>query len=318
MTTPGTPRYRTWFLIAAGGVILPLLIVAGFFAGKSFREASRSESETSPPTATQDPEVEIKFLAEDLKAKDPEKRVNALIRLAEFGGKANIVGKQVVEAMLDKVPAVRNAAVDTIEKIDPIIHRQVVTIISGKNASIALSELKSLGNRAKIALPILFELVTKADKVADPEEQPLLIDSIASIAPKDERLATVILNYVRTPLKSVPVRQPAPITNLVFRYRVFNHHLIAKRDIGLKYLDIIDAKSEVKMDALVSALKVEVADSLDNEVEELNSVYILPVITALAGYGKDAALALPTLKKLSLLPDVSLRQATTEAIKKIE
>jgi hypothetical protein len=360
-------RNRTWLFVTVGGVGLLLLVIVGFFAGKSLRETRRSDTkprdlETAqadslrpgvPPDSARDTspvglpfkkdivrkkgpsdpagetplvpatvpvpmsvEADIKLLANDLKAAEPAQRIKALERIAPYAAAANIVGEQVVAAMEDTVPAVRDAAAETLEKVNPTVYPHVFTLIRGENKRGAITELGKLGDRARITLPLLFSLLAKAE--ADPtgplgplltEVQRLpspgmpprapntLIDVIAQIAPKDRRLATIILDYVKTPRT-----RPAPA-----KFGPQRTGLGSKRGIGMRYLGLVDAGTADKVNVLVSALE-----------DEADGGNVYPVITAIEGYGKDAAPALPLLKKMKLSSDDRLRRAATEAVKKVE
>jgi hypothetical protein len=69
----------------------------------------------------------------------------------------------------------------------------------------------------------------------------------------------------------------------------------------------------------LSAIDADTADKVKAPVAAMgDGVLILDVVKALEGYGRDAAPALPLLRKLRLSPDDAIRNAATDAIKKIE
>ena len=77
-----------------------------------------------------------------------------------------------------------------------------------------------------------------------------------------------------------------------------------KRVEAIKFLSVIETTPEEKVKAALAALE--------------DGHGARQVIAALENMGKDAASALPALKKLKLSPDDAIRKAVTKAIEKIE
>ncbi len=236
----------------------------------------------------------IWLLTVDLKAKEPAKRIRALEQIATYKGEANIVGDQLIAAMIDKTPAVQVAAAEALEKVNPKVQKHVFTILFGMSKWGAIDELGKLGSDAAIALPMLFHFIANPKLLP---EAPLgfappgpggfvksnhaayspLFATVSRIAPKDKRFAALVLEAVKQP---------------------------ELRRLGIHHLNTIEAETADKVKALVVALG-------DGES-------IFDVMTALEGYGKKAAPALPLLKKLKLSTKDTIREAARRAVEKIE
>jgi hypothetical protein len=151
--------------------------------------------------------------------------------------------------------------------------------------------LGELGSDAAITVPLLLYLngnpalwVTGKPKTGKYHED--LLPTIAKIAPKDKRFATAVLGAIML---------PNPRGDRALRER---------RVAALAQLNVIAATTGEKVEALVAALEDDQA--------------AVEVIQALQGYGKDAAPALPALKKLKQSPIDAVRNAAITAIAKIE
>ena len=235
----------------------------------------------------------IRLLAVDLRAKEAATRSKTLVQIAAYGAEANIVGEDLIVAMLDKIPAVQIAASEALEKVNPKVQKHAFTILFGTDKWGAVIELGTLGADATIALPMLYQMIANIRVVpgapgpggiARPfsvslgaHERNVLFAAVAQIDPKGKRFTAVVLEAVKTP----PLRL-----------------------LGLSYLNTIEAETADKVKVLVVALG-------DGES-------IFHIIEALEKYGKEAAPALPLLKKLKLSANDSLREAAKNAVDKIE
>ena len=229
----------------------------------------------------------IRLLAKDLKDPLPEKRIKALEQLATYGAEANIVGADLIEAMRDANPTIRDTASETFEKVNPKLHPHVFTIIRGMNKYTAVLELSQMGSDATMAVPLLYHWIDHPGDYGDRfgGRRRRLLDAIAAIDPGDARLSMTVLTAIS--------RRVAP-----------NSEGQNDRQWALEHLSRVSATKADKVKALVAALD--------------DGVLILAVIEALGRYGRDAAPALPALKKLKLSADDFIRMAAIEAIKRIE
>ncbi len=226
-------------------------------------------------------EETIRALAKDLK--DPAKKIKTLERLATYGAEANIVGEELIEAMTDPVAEVRNAAAEALEKVNPKVYPHVFTMLHGQQTMVAFSRLEAMGSDAAIVVPLLLAWYEKPASILRTNfaQSTPMIGQIAKIAPKNKRLATIVLSLVAGPYTNLPS---------------------ALRAEGLQLLDQIEASTAEKVNALLPGLA-------EGDIS---------VIRTIGKYGADAKPALPLLKKLKFSPNDGIRDAATEAIKRIE
>jgi hypothetical protein len=194
--------------------------------------------------------------------------------------------------MADPDPTVRDAAAETLEKVNPKVHPHVFTILRGMNKLAAITALGRLGSDAAITVPLL--LWCNRPEVAEGFYLGNTLPVIAKIAPKDKRFAAVVLAQLTAPLAAGGLARS---------------NQVARRMWALEQLKIIDVEPAEKVKALILVLD----DDKDATASET-----VPLITALQVFGKDAKPALPLLKKLKLSSDDAIRRAATEAVKKIE
>lgn len=259
----------------------------------------------APSPAALTLEGRIRVVARDLKDPQPEKRIKALETLATYGPDAEIVGAEIIEAMRIGPQAVRDAASEAFEKINPKVHAHVFTIIRGTNKANAVQSLARMRRLAKVAVPLLHQCaespsdfgllhigaeyrvdLIEFDVLRRTFAQRFVIDAIIEIDPADGKINDVILSTIRQKLTSS------------------DHAGISERIWALQRLHKIGAPATDKIKALVTALDDGVGSPL--------------VIDALAGFGREAAPALPMLKKLKLSPDDNVRAKAAAAIARIE
>jgi HEAT repeat protein len=142
-------------------------------------------------------------LANGLKASEPEERVKTLYKIAAFERNGDAVGEQVIEAMQDKIGAVRTAASETLSRINPKVHPHVVAILREKNKREAIQALGELGDGAVIAVPLLLHcnddvFFWGGGKPKAGQFYEDLFPVIAKIAPADRRFSAAVLSYVST------------------------------------------------------------------------------------------------------------------------
>jgi hypothetical protein len=241
-------------------------------------------------------------LAKDLTVAEPAKRIKALERIAAHGREANIIGDQLIEAMEDNEPPVRDLAAETLEKVNPEVYPHVFTILRGQHKVDAIQALGNMGNKAEIAVPLLLKCQNKRGE-KNTIYYSIAIDIfpiVAMIAPKDKRFAQAVLTYIAIRSDQKRIWPGAAVR--AGKASLSPHPRLS----GLHQLNVIDADLVEKVKALIAAL----------EDEDLR--FHLQVITALQEFGSDAKPALTILKKLKLCSNDAVRKAATEAIKKIE
>jgi TPR repeat protein len=242
---------------------------------------------------------ELLSLAADLKSREAATRIAALERLTALGSEANLAGEELIEALSDPEPRVRKAASAGLEKVNPKVHPHVMTILGGADPVAGLEGLRKVGPDAAIAVPLVIHLIDHPPLRIPPNGTKLapvplgdIYAVLAGIGPKDRRVATIILGAVarRVPRNDAP--EPTRVgPGLEVRLR------------ALRQLERIEAGTDEKVKALVAAL-----DDGWGTVE---------VVHALEVMRKDAAAALPALKKLKDSPSEAVRKAAAQAVEKI-
>jgi HEAT repeat protein len=249
----------------------------------------------------------LKLLGEALKAKEPEDRIKALWKISEFGADGNVLGEQVIEAARDKVGAVRDAALETLEKINPKVHAHVFVIFRGEGKMAAMTALGELGSDAAITVPLLLYCNDNPEVwgVKPKDGYQDLFPIIAKIAPKDKRFAAAVLSYIVGPQPKVDVGIEHRFSG-VYAYPIKDtkRFQLERRTAGIAQLKVIEATTADKVWALVDAMD--------------DGIGLLDVIKTLEGFGADAKSALPALKKLKTSPDAEIRNTAITAIARIE
>jgi len=142
------------------------IAAAATAAAKAREEADKAEEAARLREA-------ILALVKDLNAKEPADRIKALEKIAAYGTAANIIGEHLIGAMIDPVPEVRDAAAGALEKVNPTVYPHVFTLLRGQFKATALTALGKLGDKAKITLPLLFDLLAKSDAALATPPTPL-------------------------------------------------------------------------------------------------------------------------------------------------
>jgi hypothetical protein len=227
-------------------------------------------------------------LIKGLRSKKTEERTAAIEKLGELGSQARPAGAALVEyGVLDPSPTIREAAAAALEKIDPEVQRQVVTLVfdgDRNNWYQAVDALKVAGSRAKAAMPALKfhyrQLMTgqRRDYTGG-----AVLAAMVAISPDDKEVVETVIRLISQPSDG----------------RMLGR-LSLTQEQALELLAHVKADAKKK----AAALTVALADPSwrANAAMELGKL------------GPDAKDALPTLTKLKLDPDQQVRQAATTAI----
>ncbi|MBM3981234.1 MAG: hypothetical protein FJ304_13285 [Planctomycetes bacterium] len=238
-----------------------------------------------------DAEKALAPLVKNLKSKKVQDRMEALDKLSKIGEKALPVSASVVEAMMDNNASVREAAAECLERVDPTIHKHVVSLLYDKNELVqerAVASLAKLGSDAKGAAPAL-----RARYAASTNRAPNFdaLEALLKVTPNDPVITNEVLRLVG---------QPPPNPNDFFAGQITN----LSREIGLKHLNSLDVPVAKKVTALIAALSDPTAR--------------VDAVQRLGKLGADAKAALPALMKLKLDNNVNVRDAVNKAIAAIK
>jgi HEAT repeat protein len=234
-----------------------------------------------------------------LKSKRIKTRLKALEAIGEMGEKACDASSAVVLALLDSNKALNDAGLDTLEKINPDIHKHILTMIVDNlenNKVQAAEALGKLGARAKPTIPFLIRFYQLQVAQYNHSFDEAILTALKTIDPKDKSVQTVILYAVRFSRTSVRPDNPN------FVYDSFTRQLAITMTLDLIKQEIIKPKLAVK--PLVSAL-----------TDPQNRI---AAIQALGSLGVEAGGAIPILTRLKKDQNAEIRKAATAALKKIK
>ncbi|MDY3557604.1 hypothetical protein R5W23_000131 [Gemmata sp. JC673] len=264
------------------------------------RPVRSEELPPPPPTASVVPrEDTIKQLGQELRTSKPADKLKALNHLAGYGTEANTVGEELIEAMADPTPEVRDLASEVFEKVNPKVHQHVFTVLRGMNKPGALLALGELRTDAKVAVPLILNC-------QETQGASFIFPILAKISPQDKRFAASVLSLVSNPPPEVIRKAGTAYTS---GRAALDFHA------GLEHLSVIEASTSDKVSALVKGLQ-KTEGRTDEIYRTTSDTHLL--IAQLQKYKGDAKQALPLLKKLKLSRNDQVRQAATKAIKEIE
>ena len=212
-----------------------------------------------------------------LRSKKPAERIEALDQLAQLGEKAQAATSLIVTMMMDNTPAIREASAACLEKVDPKLHKHVVTILYDKsdaNVTSAEEALGKLGERAEGAVPALKyrwsrEVADAAGTLRSPEYAALT--ALVSIVPCDTQVAHEVFRLVAT-----------PHSGGFDKFVAWDNRMC-----GFLLIDLLDAPAAKKVAALSVALAADEKSQLI-AIEKLVKCGVeakpaLPARTCLAG-----------------------------------
>jgi HEAT repeat protein len=244
---------------------------------------------------------QLEPLLRDLKDKSATTRLKAIEKIGEMGKNAAAASEALVVALLDKVPAINEAALEALEKVNPIVHTPLVTIMvdrmpSNKLAAVAaLGKLKSDGRPAVPLLLRFYQLQTAPGNLAH-YFGPTVLRALRDIDPDDKAVCNLIMSAI-----------------VVYR----NSLHPSDRN------SIIDSESrntaiELTLD-LIKDMKIKGKDAVKPLLGGLGDRQcVVQAIKALGEIGVDAKDAIPALTRLKRSEIKEIRDAATEALKNIK
>jgi HEAT repeat protein len=230
-------------------------------------------------------------LLKELKDKSPAVRQKALEKIADLGPDGAAASEQVIGSLADKVPGVQQSALDALEKINPTLHKPIVTLLVDRDINVkldAIHQLGKLGSDARPAIPLLISFFHTQNLPGLGQHYfgIGILDALKAIDPENKDYIELLLNAIR-----IGPNSPSHV-----RIRAIEHAL-----------DLVQSK------------KLDTARLVKPLVSALNDLGCrLQAIKALGELGVDAKDAIPTLKKLKLDPDKTTRETVEAALKKIE
>jgi HEAT repeat protein len=256
-----------------------------------------------PVSGLADEKSDLQVLIKQVRLlRDVKPRVRVIEEIGKIGQDAKEASQVLVEAALERSPMIRQAALDALEKVNPPLHRPVVALlVDNMKRYEAVDELTGLSEEAKPALPLLLAMF-KNELASPNRERPgvggsvslgsKLLIAMVKIAPEDKAVLQAILDTITFKGPGGVGKASAQTVSDVRATAI---------DLSLDDLKL-DSKLHTK--ALISAI---------------NDIYCrMKAIHALGELGEKAKDAIPTLKKLKLDMDESVRNAASAALEKIE
>lgn len=268
-------------------------------------------------------------LIKDMRSKDNKVRLATIAKLEDLGADAKPAGAALVEfGMMSPNAAVKNAANAAFEKIDPLVHKEIITVYydedeDKKNA--AVTSLQLMGGKAKAAVPIIkgYHQFLASKSRRTPSHT---LTALVKIAPDDESVQTAILGLVGGSDALLPHgyfrgSSRAFIVNLMHELKIDDKQKLAPLVTGLAVAGTrFDGKDREMMIAELGKLRIENKEKYPALMTALskNVTERALIINELAKLGADAKAALPVLMALKTDKEEAVRTAANNAIEAIK
>ncbi len=236
----------------------------------------------------------IDLLVKSLKATDTKTKLAAIEKLGELGPEARAAGAALVQhGMMSQTRAIREAASTAFEKIDQVVHKEVLTFLIDENAqrqAAAVTALEAMGPKARAAVPALqgkylMELRGTGSQPGKPNL--ILLAALAAIAPADRSIQSEILGLVSVP-----------------DWESGEGGATGGRPTVIRLMHSVRVDNKQKFTALREGLAVA-------------KFYRALFVAEIGKLGVDARPALPLIMKLKLDPDLTVREAAGAAVEAI-
>jgi HEAT repeat protein len=267
-------------------------------------------------------------LIKDMRSKDNKVRLAAIAKLEELGADAKPAGAAIVEyGMMSPNTAVKNAANAAFEKIDPLVHKEIITVYydedeEKKNA--AVTSLQLMGSKAKAAVPIIkgYHQFLVGKHRYTPSNT---LAALVKIAPDDESVQAAILALVggsdsALPRSNIRGRDREFVVKLMHELKIDDKQKLAPLVSGIAAAGRFYERDREMMIAELGKLRVENKEKYPALMMALskNMTERALIINELAKLGTDAKGALPVLMALKTDKEEAVRIAANNAIEAIK
>jgi len=306
---------------------IPALKVATTDSDEDVREVAK-KALAAIKEATDKVDEKLVPLIKGMRSKDNKVRLATIAKLEELGVEAKPAGAVLVEfGMMSPNAAVKNAANAAFEKIDPLVHKEIITVYYDEDEekkNSAVTSLQLMGGRAKAAVPIIKGyhqfLVTKHRYT--PRHT---LTALVKIAPDDESVQTAILALVGgsdTALPHSEVRRGDRefVVKLMHELKIDDKQKLAPLVSGIGAAGRFNERDREMMIAELGKLRVENKEKYPALMTALskNTTERALIINELAKLGADAKAALPVLMALKTDKEEAVRIAANNAIEAIK
>jgi HEAT repeat protein len=247
----------------------------------------------------------IARLVKALKSDNARERIRAAEQLGAMREAGRPAARGLCEAALDTREAVRQAALEALEKVHPALHKPVLTLLVDKdhqNQIKASRTIAALQEGGKAAVPVLLahmELLKSRPSWTSLEARED-IATLVKIAPDEQPVIKVLIELAT-------IRGASD--------QAYTSRIAAVSGLG----DIGKSRPEKRKQIVpVLIVALDFPDRFVREEHWHDQQVCLAAIQALGNFGPDAKNAIPELKKLKLNPEMRIREAATAAQEKIE
>lgn len=225
-----------------------------------------------------------------LKSKKPADRTKALESLGKSGEKAKAASAAVIDALMEKYPAGKEEYFETLEKINPSVAKQLITLLVDQDESKKLDAVEAIkglkdDGQACVTVLLLYHDANRAKGFV--RNAIIALDAVVTVSPDDKRVVQAVVKSVGD---------------------------VKSRDTSMMRKPAIEAARKMRIDPklLVPALMAATTDPHADFGSPITFT-----IETLGSLGTDAKAALPTLNKLKFDSNSEIRDAAAAAIKKI-
>lgn len=271
-----------------------------------------------------------------LKNKKPQERLRAVVELGNLKEVARPVAAQVCMVLAgDPIPAVRQGALEALEKIHPELHIPIVVFVVEADAQKhikATRDVMNLGEQGRAAVPVLLSHIQTAPARFVTKAPALIVadaQALAQIAPDDPVTQKALLEL--TCFSFTPPRYRAdiggPVRTAAVRVlgELLDKHPDQASAIGPRLIAMTRNMTDERVRGQAIVLLGKVAENHANLRPQIAACFVtlanagdMSVVAQFGKCGGDAKDALPLLKKLKLHPTESIRTAANKAIQQIE
>jgi HEAT repeat protein len=233
-------------------------------------------------------------LLKRLKDKSPAARQKACEAIGALGAAGAEGSEALILALGDRSPAVQQAALDALEKVNPTLHRPVLTLLVDRNDGAKVEAMRQIGRMradGKPAVPLLVRYCGMTGVPAAHLFRLRAFEALKEIDPGGREYALLLL-------QAIPVSRAVPAG--------LEGTLVRRKAIGFAMELVRDKRLGAAQ--LVRPLVVAMNDPACR----------IQAIDALGELGAAAREAVPVLTALKRDPDMATRDAAAAALKKIQ
>ena len=229
--------------------------------------------------------------------------------MAKLGAAAKPAARALCLAATDDNVAIREAALEALEKVQPALAKLVTALVVDPHCSTNYElGIANMGDVASPAIPVLiWHAKQKPDFGRQGTDYAADVTALAKIGPTDPEAVRAIIDHAQSPVA------------WTYRPDDFYEELAALTAFG----ELAQNRGRLRQDIVACLVKVlaRVADPKDASRHAgfgSNNQPLFAGLQSIVKYGPDAKEAIPLLKKLKFDEDFTVREAAGAALERIE